>query len=1027
MGDPLEGLLLESGQRNLAAGTSRYDRDPEMDRSLFELQAGFIPSMRLGHFMGMRGLPATLVDIGTDLPWMIGPAFLEGLAKNISTKGVMRTVGEAPSEMKAALAAAKGTIRESAVANAIRVRDYSRRFTDYLARPKGVVPPKAQEIEDLFDKAARSVVGNPSMSQLQPSIDPASPIQNAAELRGIHDEYIADVQWNDLVSKTLKDRLKTSYTGPKRKLLYDVMNDPEKYLDLPPIYAMTKGDISDVLGELRKLRSERRSASGFGRNPLAKEKQLKEELQRLRLQRDMITFDPVYLKKPYLSQPGEVSDAKITPDDLAVVNGWRRNAPQMSQYLAERGLIQNVVEEYVGRVVTKIKKPAEFGTAMKDLATKYSGPQTLSRFSRHFLGRKVPEYETLKKLRDAGVIEFDDDVANVLPEVYRSVGKAAADDRALERLASFKRWNNETGQAVPMMVFHEDDIPKGLEHLYARTDVAPAIAAARRAAIFDVKKMGGQVFGRLNRALDDIARAHTVTPDPVKAAREIDRAEEELNQVLDLALHGQKAPRAWVLKEDISKLQTMWGKGLAQRPKHELTGGQKVWRTMMLMNGIAKRISLFASGFHFVALIESGVADLGWEFIKHPWKAWKFGVSEIHRASDITELAVRSGLQIGPTLDAEREVVDWGLGKAEQWLNEKRLGRPFGAMLTVGRKASEKWDRALWDYYHNGLKMFAFSEIMQDAQVRFAGKMGYHDIARSVAQHVNSSFGGINWDRFFFSSHGRDALRLTLFAPDWTLSNLLTAADVFSRSLGFSPRTAIPLGQLIADEPRAYYARQYAWRSRMYLSIFANFANYAFTGYKHWLETGDFKGHWMEDNEKTASGRIEMPWNDANGKRQYYRLGKHFNEMTRLIKVWEQDGGPYAFLKGKLASLPRYFLTTVSGYDSLGRPIVTAKDGPVEAMAKKFGFNTMAEAFMPANLRALGLIAAERAGIIEYKRRAMTPVPNALMQVMGFPTGPAPRERGRSDPDLDSYTRWLRGRFHNMPEILDALTADEDE
>jgi len=980
--DVLSQMLQESRRMREGTNLGRQGNSPNVSPPLFDFAFGFWPTMQVAHWLGYRGIGATAVDMVTDLPNMVGPSLVTGLAKNLAAKGVIEGAVQSGKDLAQMAREAKAGVAGSAVVQAFRTKTYSQAFKNFLKDGPTKATP-ADDIEKLFDQAAKAVTGNPSFP-------------NREGIRGIHDDYIADTQWADFSNKTLKDRLKNYFKktaspadeaeraamgemqarksaefgikppaaapAAKQELLYDLANRPEKYLDIP------------------------------------KEEQLLG-----------MPYGPELLRPEWRG--------RITGQDLQIVNAYRAQAYPISTYLFEQGLTKSIVEEYVPRLVAKVNDEKALPEIIDQITKKAAagGTQELRAKSRHFLSRTIPGYDELLQAEKEGRIVLNKDFSEVIPQMYRSVAKAAAEHRALQRLVQHQVLD-ESGLAVPAITTDLSELPDAIRARYKATEQPVAQAVGRQLDVLSSKGLTRQAFARMHKAFDQMGEA-LASGSSAKQFSETNKAREEISSLLGMmANEAQKGSRVYVHESLGNALPNLWKRGLTRRPLHELTTGEKFVKGLMVANGIAKRASLFLSAFHFVGLTESAIADLGVDFLRHPIKAVQFGISEIHRASDITELAIRSGLQVGPILDTEREVVDYGMKKAADWLTQNKLTKytGLGQAMSGLRTGMEWWERMLWDYYHNGQKLFAFSEIMHDAQTRFASQP-YHKIAESVAQHVNLAFGGINWERFWFSPTGRDWARLAMFAPDWTLSNALTAADVFSQAFA-SEKGRKLFGPLLADDVRQFYARQYAWRARSYLGVLSNFANYAFTSWKD----GAGKGHWMDDNEPTARGRIEMPWNGPGGKRQYYRLGKHFNEMTDMLEVWRYQGGPLGFLRRKASSLADLGLTLTTRFDSLGRPIYTTKDGPVHAMGKIFGYGL--DSFLPFNVRAFGLIALEKSGLLQYKRKQPSAI-SEMISGLGFPIGQAPQEREfkkkASDELTELYEKWLRGSLRGKLPVME--------
>jgi hypothetical protein len=368
-------------------------------------------------------------------------------------------------------------------------------------------------------------------------------------------------------------------------------------------------------------------------------------------------------------------------------------------------------------------------------------------------------------------------------------------------------------------------------------------------------------------------------------------------------------------------------------------------RAALMANSVTKRSLLLFSAFHHTALTESGAAVLGAKALTIPQRVARGrtaapGARSFYDAADIVDSATRHGLQLGTPIDPQLD----DLQKVLKGMDKVGSTNIFGK---VG-KAFAWWDRGLWDFYHNGLKIQAYHEVYMRAlaQKRFSG-MSPKLIGEAVAEHVNNAFGGQNWKRFWVGKNGQQWGRLLLFAPDWTVSNIKIATDIFANQakrhfpqiMSAGGRFPISTADLLKADVRATYARQYALRMGIIAGVSWNFANLAMTGWNGGDPDWD-KAHFLDGNAKGFTSLIDTGYsNSKSGRKLYLRPAKQAREPFEL---WEsmREGVPFVpgkFLTRKAAPSFTIAKTLITGTDYFGEPIVGAEDGAIVGLSKSMG------------------------------------------------------------------------------------------
>ncbi len=245
------------------------------------------------------------------------------------------------------------------------------------------------------------------------------------------------------------------------------------------------------------------------------------------------------------------------------------------------------------------------------------------------------------------------------------------------------------------------------------------------------------------------------------------------------------------------------------------------------INNTQKRLGVSLSLFHATALEHALLG--GMSILKSPAVGVKafgqsflptvFGESVVMKMldsgglHDTVKRAIDSGLEfsidrIKPMIEEENPGAMYSVAaKTSQFLDNTIPGAgkyTVGAML----KLNHMFDNAMWGRFHATLKMQTFldkaSELSRNnAREVSAGRsplLAATEIDKAAASFTNDLYGGLNyykigaemesrWARELtmqtFSPTGRLAMRMVLFAPDWTIST--TRAFV----KGFGPRALV--------------------------------------------------------------------------------------------------------------------------------------------------------------------------------------------------------------------------------------------
>ena len=345
-----------------------------------------------------------------------------------------------------------------------------------------------------------------------------------------------------------------------------------------------------------------------------------------------------------------------------------------------------------------------------------------------------------------------------------------------------------------------------------------------------------------------------------------------------------------------------------------------------MVGGFLKKTKLSLSFFHHLALSETGVATIGWWktlMIVNPftviYKGFINGDSLAFTKHEIAHEAVLHNLQLGASGDIPISRIAAQLRKLEERYSGTSIGRVLTSTL---RSANDRWDHALWDWLHDGLKLVAYETLTSKIPVKVMGADRTR-VKREIAQFVNDTFGGQNFDVLMIQPKTVKRMQRSLLSFDWQVSTLRQAVAPFGVGAlykdGISKKTRMKLGGMFwlnaffkigvlmnllnavfrywdkEKYPEDYSGREFSWFD---YTIFRNVV-----GHKTHLFVGRYK----------------------DGTERYVRWGKQFRELPELF--YDDFGGivigkpAVKKIVSKVHPIPQMLVelsagTTLSGYDN---------------------------------------------------------------------------------------------------------------
>lgn len=252
----------------------------------------------------------------------------------------------------------------------------------------------------------------------------------------------------------------------------------------------------------------------------------------------------------------------------------------------------------------------------------------------------------------------------------------------------------------------------------------------------------------------------------------------------------------------------------------------------------------------------------------------------------LIQLALKNGLMVG-TEDIQRSII------AKTGDTIARVSGISGISKVTNafdRFALQKINTFTWDYMHTGQKLHLFMTEFGKMQAKNPG-MSEEAIAKTLSEHINRSFGGLNWIQVANRSEnqyvrglmnkalnigGREWAQVLMFAPDWTLSTLKSFTDAVPKELSKPQNWKFREGVKGVFNPKTSedFARRYVLHTAIGYFTILNAVNYAQSGHFIWenkdptrIDLGDGTSmqaakhsmefaEWVTNPEKTFGNKL---------------------------------------------------------------------------------------------------------------------------------------------------------------------------
>jgi hypothetical protein len=374
-----------------------------------------------------------------------------------------------------------------------------------------------------------------------------------------------------------------------------------------------------------------------------------------------------------------------------------------------------------------------------------------------------------------------------------------------------------------------------------------------------------------------------------------------------------------------------------QRFDHPILGAYEA------INGLMKKSILSLSLFHHGALGETGVALTGIpstaNIYFNPVKIYKALVRDefdIFTKVDIARDSIVYGVQYGAS-------ADYPMARIQRWLDEfanASKGLPIANRITKFMAGfNSTWDKALWSYLHDTLKLYAYESLVAKMDTNLNAEQIIKS-KREIAQFVNDTFGGLQWDNLMITPKEVQMMTWVLLSADWTISTTRQALSVTG------------IGKIHNETAglRAKLGWKFWIRAGLYFGLGMNVLNALFREWDMRENPQYYEGDKFTLFDKTM-------WGNSPGQKTYLFAGRYEDGSERYIRwgkqfrdFFELFDNPLGKIGGKAAPIPTLLSEVFTGHTPSGFRI----DDIYKQKGLKYALGiakTASKAFVPLSIR----------------------------------------------------------------------------
>lgn len=380
---------------------------------------------------------------------------------------------------------------------------------------------------------------------------------------------------------------------------------------------------------------------------------------------------------------------------------------------------------------------------------------------------------------------------------------------------------------------------------------------------------------------------------------------------------------------------------------------QNLGKAYDVVGGIAKKIELSLSFFHHGALTETAISMNGPVRTinivgKHlMWDCINNGDIPAFNDPELTRDAVKHLVVLGATQDYAAKDVQAFTEQLVEWTRKIHGVHEAAKLVDFINSGS---DKILWDYLHDGLKIYSYSKMAKEIRSRAERENIPADVVEKMlneaGQLVNDTFGGQHWELLGWSPLTVKWMRRLMLSPDWTISTMRQAL------------APIGVGQLYNDDEywkkyfkedevasvRKRYGRAFWIRAAIFFIPLVNGINMcnrlideeeqkaiaeekrktnpdykspyemAYPNGMKWYDYTMY-GNTIGHSTHLFMGRYE------DGSEQYLRWGKQFRELPEMLFGPDGFGFPYPLIHkivGKMNPMVDLLINFASGNSLTG-------------------------------------------------------------------------------------------------------------
>ncbi len=363
-----------------------------------------------------------------------------------------------------------------------------------------------------------------------------------------------------------------------------------------------------------------------------------------------------------------------------------------------------------------------------------------------------------------------------------------------------------------------------------------------------------------------------------------------------------------------------------------------------VINGVMKKSMLSINLFHHGSLFEVGVGAMGLlptlNIYFNPVKIYKEflrGNLAVFNKEPIARDSIQHGMQYGATSDIPVNRIQNSLNNIANKSKNVPIAGRAAKLLAAG---NELWDRALWDYLHDTIKLTAYESLVSGIDPKTSSDLMVKK-KREIAQWINDTAGGQNWDNLLVTPKELQMMTWSLLSADWTVSTTRQALGLVGIGSIYKETRWLRIGM----------AYKYWLRAALYFGVGMTALNVMFREWdmkenphlypdaENWtVWDKGFGGNTIGKKTYLFEGRYK------DGSERVRRWGKQFRDFFELLV------SPFQKIGGKAAPVPQLMSEVLTGHSLSGyrNDDIAGTKGWEKTLGR---FKAISGAFLPLSVR----------------------------------------------------------------------------